>query len=99
MLAAMPPLRYEYILIYGKGDPVARPRSDEKRADILAAAGRVIGDFGPSAPTARIAKEAGVAEGTIFIYFDTKDELLNELYLELKETGEAAARRPRYLEA
>jgi AcrR family transcriptional regulator len=37
-----------------------------------------------SAPTARIAKEAGVAEGTLFTYFATKDELLNRLYLELK---------------
>lgn len=40
---------------------------------------------GLSASTSRIAKEAGVAEGTLFIYFPTKDELTNQLYLELKD--------------
>ena len=37
------------------------------------------------APTSMIAKRAGVAEGTLFRYFATKDELLNELYLHVKE--------------
>jgi AcrR family transcriptional regulator len=36
------------------------------------------------AATAKIAKRAGVAEGTLFTYFANKDELLNELYVELK---------------
>ena len=36
------------------------------------------------APTAGIAKAAGVAEGTLFTYFATKDELLNQLFLELE---------------
>ena len=40
--------------------------------------------LGVSAPTAKIAKGAGVAEGTLFTYFANKDELLNRLYLELK---------------
>lgn len=31
-----------------------------------------------------IARSAGVAEGTLFRYFATKDELLNELYLAIK---------------
>jgi AcrR family transcriptional regulator len=44
----------------------------------------VIAVDGVSAPTARIAKIAGVAEGTLFTYFNNKDELLNELYLQLK---------------
>jgi len=39
---------------------------------------------GLNAPTARIAKTAGVAEGTLFTYFASKDELLNQLYLALK---------------
>ena len=34
--------------------------------------------------TAKIAAGAGVAEGTLFTYFATKDDLLNQLYLELK---------------
>jgi len=44
---------------------------------------------GLSAPTAGIAKEAGVANGSLFTYFETKTELLNQLYLEIK--GEMAA--------
>jgi AcrR family transcriptional regulator len=63
---------------------MARPRSEDKRNAILAAAVTVIGEQGVSAPTARIAKLAGVAEGTLFTYFSSKDELFNQLYLELK---------------
>jgi AcrR family transcriptional regulator len=36
------------------------------------------------APTSEISKQAGVAEGTLFTYFKTKDELINALYRELK---------------
>lgn len=64
---------------------MARPKSDDKRNAILAAATEVVAEQGLGAPTARIAKLAGVAEGTLFTYFATKDELLNRLYLELKE--------------
>ena len=61
-----------------------RPRSDEKRAAILEAATRVIVMKGLSAPTMVIAKEAGVANGSLFTYFATKTDLFNQLYLELK---------------
>jgi AcrR family transcriptional regulator len=63
---------------------MARPRSEDKRNAILAAATEVIAEQGVSAPTARIAKMAGVAEGSLFTYFNNKDDLLNQLYLELK---------------
>ncbi|WP_419805076.1 TetR/AcrR family transcriptional regulator [Terriglobus sp.] len=63
---------------------MSRPRSDEKRKAILDAATRVIVTQGLSAPTAGIAKEAGVANGSLFTYFETKAELFNQLYLELK---------------
>ena len=36
-------------------------------------------------PISLIAKDAGVAAGTIYIYFKDKRALINELYLELKE--------------
>ena len=69
---------------------MARPKSDDKRNAILAAATQVVAEHGLGAPTATIAKMAGVAEGTLFTYFATKDELLNRLYLELKlELSEA----------
>lgn len=56
----------------------------------MAAATRVIVTQGLSAPTATIAKEAGVSNGSLFTYFETKADLLNQLYLELK-TGMADA--------
>jgi AcrR family transcriptional regulator len=61
-----------------------RPRSDKKRSAILEAATRVIVTQGLSAPTMVIAKEAGVANGSLFTYFETKTDLFNQLYLELK---------------
>ena len=63
---------------------MARPLSEEKRSAILGAATEVVAALGVCAPTAKIAKDAGVAEGTLFTYFPSKDELLNRLYLELK---------------
>jgi AcrR family transcriptional regulator len=63
---------------------MARARSPEKRQAILGAAVREIAETGLSASTARIAKGAGLAEGTMFTYFSSKDDLLNELYIELK---------------
>jgi AcrR family transcriptional regulator len=63
---------------------MARPLSKDKREAILQAAAEVVAVLGVSAPTAKIAKGAGVAEGTLFTYFANKDELLNRLYLELK---------------
>ncbi|AXK63529.1 TetR/AcrR family transcriptional regulator [Burkholderia sp. IDO3] len=63
---------------------MARPRSPDKHDAILAAAARALAEDGASATTARIARLAGVAEGTVFTYFDTKDALLNALYVSLK---------------
>jgi AcrR family transcriptional regulator len=68
-----------------------RPRSDDKRAAIMAAATRVIAAQGLGAATAVIAKEAGVSNGSLFTYFDTKSDLFNQLYLELKAEMAAAA--------
>ena len=36
-------------------------------------------------PTSKIAKEAGIATGTLFYFFPTKEELIISLYLKLKE--------------
>jgi|SRR5712672_3647575 AcrR family transcriptional regulator len=63
---------------------MARPLSEDKRIAILEAASEVVAMLGVSATTAKIAKGADVAEGTLFTYFATKDELLNQLYLALK---------------
>src|SRR3984957_14350013 len=69
---------------------MARPKSEDKRDALMAAATRVIAAQGLSAPTAVIAREAGVSNGSLFTYFATKADLYNQLYLELK-TGMAAA--------
>jgi AcrR family transcriptional regulator len=63
---------------------MARPRSDDKRSAILLAATRIFAERGLGAPTAAISGCAGVAEGTLFVYFKTKDDLLNQLYREIK---------------
>ena len=68
-----------------------RPRSEDRRNAILSAATRVIAAQGLAAATATIAKEAGVSNGSLFVYFDTKAALLNELYVALKTEMTAAA--------
>jgi|HubBroStandDraft_2_1064218.scaffolds.fasta_scaffold405978_2 AcrR family transcriptional regulator len=70
---------------------MARPRSEDKQNAILEAATRVIGTHGLSAPTAMIAKEAGVSNGSLFAYFETKADLLNRLYVVLKAEMAAGA--------
>jgi len=57
----------------------------------MAAAIRVIAAQGLGAPTAAIAKQAGVSNGSLFTYFETKADLLNQLYMELKAEMAAAA--------
>ncbi|MBD9435736.1 TetR/AcrR family transcriptional regulator [Pseudoxanthomonas sp. PXM03] len=63
---------------------MARPLSEEKREAILAAAAELVSSLGTGAPTAKIAAAAGVAEGTLFTYFATKDDLLNELLVDIE---------------
>ncbi|SPF47973.1 Bacterial regulatory s, tetR family protein [Candidatus Desulfosporosinus infrequens] len=70
---------------------MARPRSEDKRSAIMSAAIHVIASQGLGAPTATIAKEAGVSNGSLFNYFETKADLLNQLYIELKADMAAAA--------
>jgi AcrR family transcriptional regulator len=70
---------------------MARPKSEEKRNAILEAATRIIASQGLGASTASIAAESGVSNGSIFTYFATKSELLNQLYVELKDEVGAVA--------
>ncbi len=62
-----------------------RRKTDDKHAAILRAAIQVIAERGLSAaPTSAISKAAGVAEGTLFTYFATKQDLANALYIDIK---------------
>jgi AcrR family transcriptional regulator len=63
---------------------MARPKSEDKRTAILEAAVRVFAERGLAAATSAISSAAGIAEGTLFTYFTTKDELVNAVYRELK---------------
>jgi AcrR family transcriptional regulator len=57
----------------------------DKRSDILEATLTLISDNGfHGTPMSQIAKEADVGAGTIYRYFDSKEALINELFLELK---------------
>ena len=67
-----------------KGRSMARLKSEDKRNSILSAAIEVFAERGLAAPTAAITAVAGVAEGTLFTYFRTKDKLVNALYGEIK---------------
>lgn len=63
---------------------MARPLSPEKRNALLLAATHAVAEQGVLATTASIARRAGVAEGTLFTYFENKELLFQELYLHLK---------------
>jgi AcrR family transcriptional regulator len=63
---------------------VARPKSEDRRAALLAAATKVFSEQGLGASTSLISSTARVAEGSLFTYFKTKDELVNALYRELR---------------
>jgi AcrR family transcriptional regulator len=70
---------------------MARPKSDDRRSAILSAAIRIFAAQGLGAPTATIAREAAVSNGSLFTYFETKADLLNQLYIALKTEMAAAA--------
>jgi len=65
---------------------MARPKSEDKRNAIIDAATHLFAERGliPLPQRQRYQKQAGVAEGTLFTYFKTKDDLINALYREIK---------------
>lgn len=62
---------------------MARKRVGNKRERIIEAAAKLFGDKGyHDTTTAEIAESAGVAAGTIYIYFSSKEELLVAVFEE-----------------
>ena len=53
-------------------------RPEDRRAAIIAATVPLVREHGLDVSTRQIAEAAGIAEGTIFRVFETKDELLQE---------------------
>jgi AcrR family transcriptional regulator len=66
------------------GHDMARPLSDDRRDSIIAAATALIAERGLGTSTADIAKRAGISNGSVFTYFETKSELFNAVYAKLK---------------
>src|SRR5271167_684787 len=61
--------------------PARAPRGGDKRERILDAAVRVFAKKGFYATrVSEVARAAGVADGTIYLYFKSKDELLVSLF-------------------
>nr|WP_282201334.1 TetR/AcrR family transcriptional regulator [Collibacillus ludicampi] len=56
---------------------MANKKTKDKYATILSAAVKVMGESGyHGAPISRIAREAGVADGTVYLYFKNKEDIL-----------------------
>lgn len=63
---------------------IAQKKNNEKYVAILNAAVKVIGQAGyHNAPISKIAREAGVADGTVYLYFKNKEDILISI---LRET-------------
>lgn len=72
---------------------MARPRAIDKRRRILDAAVRVFARKGYfAARVSDIAKKAGVADGTIYLYFRSKEDLLVRLFDEVMSVHVEEAR-------
>lgn len=60
---------------------MSRSAKEDKRCALLQAALELFAEQGfNNSPTALIAKRAGVASGTLFFHFKTKEELIHELF-------------------
>lgn len=71
-----------------------RPIVPDKRQAILRAAIRVFAHNGYfSSKVADIAREAGVADGTVYLYFKSKEEILHSIFDRSMEEGIAEGRK------
>jgi len=62
-------------------------KSKDKKAALLQASLTLINEGGiQGASMAKVAKMANVSPGTIYIYFKNKQDLVNQLYLQIKQT-------------
>jgi TetR/AcrR family fatty acid metabolism transcriptional regulator len=78
----------------GGARDVARPKTEEKRKRILQAAVKVFARKGYfAARVSEIAKKAGVADGTIYLYFKSKEDILIRLFDEVMAEQAETARK------
>jgi TetR/AcrR family transcriptional regulator, repressor of fatR-cypB operon len=72
--------------------PPSRAGTDKREA-ILAAALRLVSRMGlHNTPMSAVAREAGVAAGTLYLYFPSKEAMLNALYLDVLEDRDRSMR-------
>jgi AcrR family transcriptional regulator len=71
--------------VHSSRAPALRADARRNRARILAAAEEVFAEQGASASTEEVARRAGVAIGTVFRHFATKDDLLRAIMKNLLE--------------
>lgn len=68
-----------------------RTKDEGKRDAVCAAAIKLITENGfEDTSISKIANEAGVSPATIYVYFENKEELLNEVYLKVRREMSAA---------
>src|SRR3989442_15868379 len=74
--------------------PSIRPPLTDKREAILRAAIRVFANNGYfNSKVADIAREAGVADGTVYLYFKSKEEILHSIFDRSMEEAIADSRK------
>jgi TetR/AcrR family fatty acid metabolism transcriptional regulator len=70
-------------LFYHRGDPMTSAKKPDKYKSILEGALQVFSEHGyHRSQVSRIAREAGVADGTIYLYFKRKEDILISLFRE-----------------
>ncbi len=77
-----------------RSTPSIRPPLTDKREAILRAAIRVFANNGYfNSKVADIAREAGVADGTVYLYFKSKEEILHSVFDKSMEDAIADGRK------
>src|SRR5690349_12650424 len=81
------------------GSSCGRPRSEASRVALLETAYGLMADFPLSSiSTQQIASKAGVSTATVYRWWATKEALLLDAFLHIKEQGEPASREGNPLE-
>lgn len=71
---------------------VKKEKVTDKKSALLSATLTLVNNHGfHNVPMSKIAKLAGVSPATIYLYFEHKQDLINTLYLEVKESFSACA--------
>lgn len=71
---------------------IKKEKITDKKSALLQATLTLVNNNGfHNTPMSKIAKLAGVSPATIYLYFENKQDLINTLYLEVKESFSACA--------